>query len=177
MCLSVCKTETAKVKKALKEKKQISVYKSLNRGSQSLTSPSQPFTWQAGENISSRTDGKLTDNEASRGSVDLGFNVSLKKGDASDVRMIGKAADFIAAGGGAAVFSKLTIPQAEWNKALGIRVEKPKAEKKAPAKKAVAKKPAAKKPVAKTVKKLATKKPAAKKPIQKATKAKATKKG
>ena len=160
MCLSYCKTETAKVKKALKEKKQISVYKALSVGSQSLTSPSQPFTWGVGENISSRTDGKLTDNEVSCGTVDLGFHVSLKKSDVSDVRLIGKAADFIAAGSGAAVFAKLTLPQAEWNKALGIVTEKVK---KAPAKKTVAKPAAKKAPAKKTVAKPTAKKTTSKK--------------
>ena len=152
MCTCYEKKATAAVKKTLKEKGQISVYKYLSKNGSKLTSGYQDFTWTEGENVSSRVvQGAacpLTDNEASKGNVDVGFHVLLTKKAAGDgcVRLVGKKADFVCANGSdGAVFSKLTLPRAEYNKALGVVTEKPaKAVKKAPVKKAVKKTPAKK---------------------------------
>ena len=130
MCTCYEKKGTAALKKILKEKGQISVYKQLQKSGQKLTTYNN-FTWAEGENVSSRViQGAacpLTDTEASNGTVDVGFHVLLSKKAAGEgsVRLIGKKADFVCANGGeGAVFAKLTLPRAEYNKALGIVAEK-----------------------------------------------------
>ena len=154
MCLCIVKSQTAKIKKLLKEKKQLSVYKWLNRTSdgQGLVSYGL-FKWQPGETVSDRQAVALTKDESESGCVDHGFHVCLEKPNSEYLRMVGKLEDFIAAGQGEAVFRKLTLPQGEYNKALGIKKEAP-AKKKTPVqvvKKAV--KNVKKAPVKKAVKK------------------------
>ena len=167
MCLCIVKSQTAKIKKLLKEKKQLSVYKWLNRTSdgQGLVSYGL-FKWQPGENVSDRQAVALTKDESESGCVDHGFHVCLEKPNSEYLRirqikylrMVGKLEDFIAAGQGEAVFRKLTLPQGEYNKALGIKKEAP-AKKKTPvqvvkkAVKNVKKAPVKKAPVKKAVKK------------------------
>ena len=151
MCLSFNKTATAKTKKMLKEKGQISVYKPLSTSNQALVSYGN-FRWKAGENVSDRQSNALTSVETENGQIDHGFHACTKKFEGC-LRMVGKAADFVASDSdGGIVFSKLTLPQSEYNKALGItevkaEVKKPPA-KKAPVKKAV-KAPAKKAPAKK----------------------------
>ena len=131
MCLTINRKLTASVRKTLKEKGKISVWKYLRVQTDGLFSY-VGFEWKPGENFSSRTQFEkigLTANEKADKQVFEGFHFYLKRprvqvhGYPLDnerlVRCIGKLEDFVAAGDDDdVVFAKAILFQSEYNKAL-----------------------------------------------------------
>jgi hypothetical protein len=140
MCLAINKRATARIRKILKEKGKISVWKYLTfhpgkKGKLAkLSSVAFKRTkWKPGENVSNRTSIKLTDSENSWGIVERGFHFYLKRPPNAKayyylqpVRCVVKAEDFVAAGRSqatdneAVVFMKATLSTKEYKRVLGL---------------------------------------------------------
>ena len=141
MCLQINIKKTAELKKLLAGKKYISVYKYCDisrRGNGIILSTIFYHRWQVGENVSSRIAeigggdeekaANFTSTEKGINEVNHGFHVYLNRdgyGCSEYIRLIAKAKNFVAAGcDNDAVFTKLTLPQSEYNKIFGKKKSK-----------------------------------------------------